>query len=48
MIFLAIISRVDRASTTETLGLGLIPSRFNSKTLKIDSHSFPARRSALI
>ena len=34
--------RVDRASATETVDLGSIPSRVKPKTIKIGIHSFPA------
>ena len=34
--------RVDRASATETVDLGSIPSRVKLKTAKIGIHSFPA------
>ena len=37
----------DRASITETVDLGLTPSRAKSKTIKIDAHSFLAWRSAI-
>ena len=33
--------RVDRASATETVDLGSIPSRVKPKTIKIGIHSFP-------
>ena len=34
--------RVDRASATETIDLGLVLSQFKPKTIKIGIHSFPA------
>ena len=34
--------RVDRASATEAVDLGSIPSRVKPKTIKIGIHSFPA------
>ena len=34
--------QVDRESATETVELGLIPSRVKPKTIKIGIHSFPA------
>ena len=33
--------RVDRASATETIDLGLIPGRVKPRTRKIDIHSSP-------
>ena len=33
---------IDRASTTKTVNLGLIPDRAKAKTMKIGIHSFPA------
>ena len=40
--FEPISGRVDRASATETVDLGSIPSRVKPKTIKIGIHSFPA------
>ena len=34
--------RVDRASATEAVDMGSIPSRVKPKTIKIGIHSFPA------
>ena len=34
--------RVDRASATAMIDLGLTPSRVKPKTIKIGIHSFPA------
>ena len=39
--------RVDKASTTETIGAGLILGRVKSKTIKINVYSFPASPSAI-
>ena len=39
--------RVDKASTTETVGAGLILGRVKSKTIKIDVYSFAASPSAI-
>ena len=39
--------RVDKASATETIDLGLIPGRVKLKTIKIGTNSFPAWRSAI-
>ena len=38
----SISGRVDRASATETVDSGSIPSRIKPKTIKICIHSFPA------
>ena len=40
--FQPISGRVDKASATETVDLGSIPSRVKPKTIKIGIHSFPA------
>ena len=42
MISLLMSGRVDRASTTQTVDLGSIPGRDQSKTIKVGIHSFPA------
>ena len=39
--------RVDTASATETLDLGLIFDRSKPKTIKIGLHGFPALPSAI-
>ena len=38
---------MDRASATEAIDMGSIPSRVKPKTKKIGIHSFPAWRSAI-
>ena len=42
IFFKPICGRVDRASATEAVDLGLIPGWVKPKTIKIGIHSFPA------
>ena len=45
--FKPISGQVDKASPTEAVDSGLIPSRVKPKTIKIGVHSFPAWQSAI-
>ena len=48
LVFLPISGRVDRASATKTVDLGLIPSQVKQKTKKIGVYSFSICLSVLL